>query len=241
MQVEHAAAHVRHLLGQIMDPLVQLILVQLTRRVPGCAVRVPQRQHRVSVELHHRLVAALDVDALTDAVLERLRIVVAGHDKAADARAGEPVVGQLDPLAERVQHDRLKPLLTLLLGQAGDAVDLGVRGAVGIHAVPAHTAFQRVQLRLVAGLLAAAEQARRPGAVFLEHDRDHDLAGDVTAHHQHPRVVHLRRVQELLPQHLGAVDVGGVVEAEGIIALRLLFALEQSQSVLLGWDLEVVE
>jgi hypothetical protein len=49
------------------------------------------------------------------------------------------------------------------------------------------------------------------------------------------------RVQELLPQHLGAVDVGGVVEAEGIIALRLLFALEQSQSVLLGRDLEVVE
>jgi hypothetical protein len=37
------------------------------------------------------------------------------------------------------------------------------------------------------------------------------------------------------------MDVGGVVEAEGIIALRLLFALEQSQSVLLGWDLEVVE
>jgi hypothetical protein len=116
-----------------------------------------------------------------------------------------------------------------------------VRGAVGVHAVPAHAAFQPIQLGLVAGLLAAAEQARRPGAVFLMHDRDHTLAGDVAAHHKHPRVVHLRRVQKLLPQHLGAVDVGGVVEAEGIIALRLLFALEQSQSVLLGWDLEVVE
>ena len=69
-------------------------------------------------------------------------------------------------------------------------------------------------------LAGAPEQLGDVGAAVLDERHDH-LAGHVAAHHQHARLVHARGVQELAPQRLGPVDVGGVVEADGLTAVRL--------------------
>ena len=201
--------------GERFDAAVQLVLVELARRVPGRAVGVAEREHRVAVERDDALVAGLDVRGGLELLLEARRIVVAGHDEAGHAGGGEPLVGLLEPARERLQHHALEPALTLLLGQVGDLGDLGRGRAVRVHAVAADAPFQRRQLRLARGALAAAKELSAEDAGRILDERDDHLARDIPAHHEHLRLVVLGRVQELEPQHLGAVDVARVVQAEG--------------------------
>src|SRR5947207_2469779 len=59
-----------------------------------------------------------------------------------------------------------------------------------------------------------AENLARAEAAVLAHDQEHGLAGDVAAHDEHVRLVEATRVHEFLPEEIGAVDIGGVVERE---------------------------
>jgi hypothetical protein len=84
--------------------------------------------------------------------------------------------------------------------------------AVRVHAVGADAPFGLEHLLLVAQQLALAEEFELVALGVLEQRHD-DLAGDVAAHHDHAGAVGGGGVQELAPEVLGAVDVGGVVEA----------------------------
>ena len=81
-----------------------------------------------------------------------------------------------------------------------------------VHPVRADPLFGLLDLLLVAQLLALAKELEDVAPAALE-QRHHDLAGDVAAHHDHPRAVRGGGAQELAPQPLRAVDVRGVVQA----------------------------
>ncbi len=189
----------------------------------GRAVRVSEREHRVVLELDDGLVARLDVSALADRLLDPGRIVVSGHHEAAQAGALEALVGERRSSSSNVatmtdsNHSSRSASGRPAMRATSSAV---VR--YGYMPLPRMRRSSASSSAAVVGPLVAAEELRRPDVAVLD-DRDHHLAGDVAPHDEHPRLVVLGRIQELLPQHLGAVDVGGVVEAEGgIAALRRL-------------------
>src|SRR5206468_7300973 len=138
-------------------------------------------------------------------------VVVPEHDIEPDAGTAEPLVRELEPAGEAALHRVEEEAIDGGLVAAG-AVELLLRRQERIGAEVADPLLDPRQLVLAEEPLA--ENLAHAEAAVLAHDREHGLAGDVAAHEEHVRPVEATRVHELLPEEIGAVDIGGVVERE---------------------------
>ena len=91
------------------------------------------------------------------------------------------------------------------------------RGHPRVHAVVADRLEQFVELTLVLAAPHLAEEGRAERARAVALDRDDRLAGEVSAHDQRVDAIEPSGAEELTPALVRAVDVGGVVEREGLI------------------------
>ena len=180
-----------------------------------------------AAEVHDPAVARLDALGRLDRLVHAIRVVVAGHDEAAHVGVGQPLPGQAHPALERHQHHLGEPRLALLHRQRRDPLHLVGRHQVRVHAVGADAVLQLGDLLGRARALGLPVELRDDLAVLLHH-RDDDLARDVAAHDDHRRLVDGGRLEELAPQHLRPVDVGGVVHAQAPARAVVLASLEEA-------------
>ena len=79
-----------------------------------------------------------------------------------------------------------------------------------------------------------AEELRVQRAVGVPLDRDDRLPEQVAAHHRGVSLVELGRTEELAPEEIGAVDVGGVEEPDRPVPFVTLSEAETHQPVSSG-------
>src|SRR5712691_3883604 len=212
MQVEDGPLGIVDVRDEALEMLLELVLGQLARRMPGRRVGVAAREHLPALAEVDRDVLRIDRDPRPGEDLAQARLVVVPeHDIEPDAGAVEPLVRELEPAGEaalhRVQEEAIDGGLV-----AARAVELLLRRQERIEAEVADPLFDPRQLVLAEEPLA--ENLARAEAAVLAHDREDGLAGDVATHDEHVRPVEAARVHKLLPEEIGAVDVGGVVERE---------------------------
>ena len=147
-------------------------------------------------------------------VVDKIIVVVAGIDEAADAGALESGLGDVEPAQSRLQHSAVHQLLTL--GGIGLTQPvLFLVHADGIPAVHTNGFLKLDELGLAGGGEIAAEETCAVGAVAVTDDQRHDhLAGDVAAHDQHVGLVEFRGVEKLQETFLRAVNIARVKDLE---------------------------
>src|SRR5260221_1210134 len=85
MKVEDSPGRIGELCGLAVDEGGQVVFIELARRVPRSAVRVPDRDHlKAARQLHHPLVRVNDRGAAVQDVLDQEGIVIARGDEALD-------------------------------------------------------------------------------------------------------------------------------------------------------------
>src|SRR4029077_18123735 len=82
----------RHLIRDLPDPDLEVLLVLLSIGIPRCSVRPAARDHLVPADLDHLALGELDALRAADDIVDVELIIVAGTNEAADAFAGKLLI-----------------------------------------------------------------------------------------------------------------------------------------------------
>ncbi len=199
-----------HLRDRLADQVREPLLGDLARRVPRRRVRVAAADHGVLVvdpgdaplAEDHRAVVAVERG-------ERLRpVVVAAGDEAADPERPEAPVGLLAPRGEPFPREPREQRVDGGL-VTRDARVLVRREELVVVALRVERLHRMLQLLLGADETVLGVEPQLVHPVRPAHDRGQHLAAHVAAEHEHVRLVHRRRVQELPERARRRVQVGG--------------------------------
>src|ERR687895_472730 len=155
-----------HLRDDLHDPGREARLVLLAVGFPGRAVGPAGRRHLEAAHVHHPPLAGLDVPGSRDDLVDLELVVVAGTDEAAQVRAGDPLVGQRDPLLDPAEHQLVEELVRAPLVPR-ELVHLLRCGAKRVVAAPRDRLLEARHLLLALQLVTLLEERRVPALVAV--------------------------------------------------------------------------
>src|SRR2546430_6132954 len=185
--------------------------------MPWRRIRVPTREHLVTIDVHNPAVTCEHDGASLEHLVDQPGIVVPGHHVQLDACRGQTLFGELDPALEVLEYRLGKEPLPIRRVVAHRLMLLGCR-VKRVEAVHADCALQLLELLGRAGMALLSDNPSGVSAVFLD-DRNEGLPDQVAAHDQDRALVVPRRVHELSPADVAAVHVGRVVETQGSVSV----------------------